>query len=51
VLSQSGLCMIVLISPVTYVWPALINPGGCSDTVPLGTIHETWGRDPAFAAE
>ena len=49
-LFQSGLRMIALISPVTYVWPLLISAGGCSDTRPLGAIHDTAGRVPAFAA-
>src|SRR5947209_7965636 len=50
VLPQSGLCMIVLIRPVTYVWPLLIGLGGCSETSPLGTSQETEGSDPAWAA-
>jgi hypothetical protein len=50
VLFQSGLCMMALIKPVTYVWPALIRPGGCSDTAPLGVIHDTLGSVPALAA-
>ena len=49
-LLQSGLRMIALINPVTYVWPALIRPGGCSDTVPFGVIHDTAGRSPSLAA-
>ena len=49
-LSHSGLCMIALTSPVTYAWPALTRPGGCSDTVPFGLIQETAGRVPFLAA-
>ena len=49
-LLHSGLRMIALISPVTYVWPALISPGGCSDTVPFGVIHDTAGSSPFLAA-
>src|SRR5436190_22717254 len=30
--------------------PALTSPVGCSETVPLGTTHETAGRVPALAA-
>jgi hypothetical protein len=50
VLSQSGLFMIALTRPVTYVWPALTSAGGCSETVPFGSIQETAGRVPFLAA-
>ena len=49
-LLQSGLRMIALTRPVTYVWPALIRPGGCSDTVPFGVTHDTDGKVPFLAA-
>src|SRR5262245_27421473 len=39
-----------LTSFVTYAWPALTSPGGCSETEPVGLIHETAGRVPVFAA-
>ena len=35
VLLQSGLCITVLISEVTYDCPALINDGGCSLDFPI----------------
>src|SRR5579859_330488 len=35
--------MIVSISPVTYVCPTLINAGGWSETLWLGTTHDTAG--------
>ncbi len=41
--------MIVLISVVTYAWPADTRPGGWSLTLPVGTIHETAGSFPARA--
>ena len=47
--SQSGPCMIVLIRPVTYDWPADTSPGGCSLTAPFGVTHETAGRAPFLA--
>ena len=50
-LFQSELCMIASISPVTYVCPALTRAGGCSETWWLGTIHDSAGSLPAFAAE
>src|ERR1700759_960353 len=42
--------MIALIRPVTYVSPVLISPGGCSDTLPFGVIHDTAGRCPALTS-
>src|SRR5262245_15141852 len=39
-----------LTSFVTYAWPALTSPGGCSETEPVGLIHETAGRVPLRAA-
>src|SRR5258708_2445845 len=42
--------MIALISPVTYVWPALTSEGGCSETLPFGSIHDTAGSVPFCAA-
>jgi hypothetical protein len=50
VLFQSGLCMMVLIKPVTYLCPMLTGAGGCSDTFPFGMIHETLGSVPLLAA-
>ena len=47
---QSGPCMIMLISPVTYDWPFVIRAGGCSLTAFVGATQETAGRRPAFAA-
>ena len=47
-LPQQGLRMIELISVVTYAWPVETSAGGCSETLPLGTIQETFGR-PQFA--
>src|SRR5256885_6009789 len=35
---------------VTYVWPAVTSPGGCSLTDPVGLIHETAGSLPVRAA-
>ena len=49
-LLHSGLRMIALISPVTYVSPVLISAGGCSETVPFGVTHDTAGRSPFFTA-
>src|SRR6202035_3025896 len=51
VLLQSELFITALTSPVTNVWPSLTSDGGCSDTSPLGTSHETAGRLPCCAAE
>src|SRR5689334_25031018 len=39
-----------LTSFVTYAWPALTSPGGCSETEPVGLIHDTAGSVPALAA-
>src|SRR4029079_1668612 len=39
-----------LTSFVTYAWPAVTRPGGCSLTDPVGLIQETAGSLPVFAA-
>jgi hypothetical protein len=42
---HAGLCMSVLIRPVTYVCARLTSDDwGWSETTPLGTIQETAGR-------
>src|SRR2546421_420333 len=38
-------------TPVGRRIAALTRPGGCSDTTLFGSIHETAGSLPAFAAE
>ncbi len=42
-LSQHGLRMIELINVVTYAWPVETSACGCSETLALGTIQETFG--------
>lgn len=49
-LFESGLGMIAFTRPVTYVCPALTSAVGCSDTLPFGSIHDTAGSVPSFAA-
>ena len=49
-LFQSRLRMMAMISPVTYVCPALIDDGGCSEALLLGMIQETAGSVPREAA-
>src|SRR5919202_4506013 len=47
---HSGPRIAALTSFVTYVWPALTRPGGCSLTEPVGLIHDTAGSVPVRAA-
>src|ERR671933_1488018 len=47
---QSGPRMAAFTSLVTYVWPAVTRPGGCSLTAPGGLTHDTAGSVPVRAA-
>jgi hypothetical protein len=47
---QSGPFITALTRLVTYDWPKLTGPGGCSLTAPDGAIHDTAGKLPALAA-
>src|SRR5262249_25525742 len=44
-----GLCMMALITLVTYAWPTLTSAVGCSLISALGTIQATAGRSPLLA--
>ncbi len=41
---QSGPLITALTRLVTYDWPELTGPGGCSLTAPDGTTHDTAGK-------
>jgi hypothetical protein len=42
--------MIALIRPVAYLWPALTSEVRCSETLDLGSIHDTAGSARSFTA-